>query len=283
MLVLPQRKAQPVDRLIVGVILGTPDLQRMGIGVLIVIPQEEGVFRHGMAAPDHEIGHDRRVGAGGIGQTSGDTLAKNRVGTASRLIGRAGRGALPDDRASHADSQQSIQHGAALRPPCLAARPAQQCDQHSQRHQADAVAFDRLGDVAVPPVHLTGLLVFGRKPDQQRRGGEHGKAGKEQQKVLLFVRQRIQCGQCSHGGPRDHNAAEDIRRMDAARADAARQHRVEREARRHLHQPCAQQRGNVKVRRYAVNTLHITRKDACGPQRVGKPRPHVEGQRHALA
>ena len=49
-LVLPQRETQPVDRLIVGVVLGTPDLQRMGIGVLIVIPQEEGVFRHRMAA-----------------------------------------------------------------------------------------------------------------------------------------------------------------------------------------------------------------------------------------
>ena len=50
------------------------------------------------------------------------------------------------------------------------------------------------------------LLVLGRKPDQQRRGGEHGKAGKEQQKVLLFVRQRIQCGQRGHGGP--HHQAE---------------------------------------------------------------------------
>ena len=110
-LVLPQRKAQPVDCLVIGVILGTPDLQRMGIGVLIVIPQEEGVFRYRMAAPDHEIGHDRRVGTGGIGQTGGDTLAKHGVGTAYSTARHFGHQALPRAQRSSAASTAS-----AIRP-----------------------------------------------------------------------------------------------------------------------------------------------------------------------
>ena len=173
--VLPQREADAVHRLIVGVVLGAPDLQGMGVGVQIAVAQEEGVLGDLMAAPDHVIGHHRRVAAVG-GQTCGDAVVKDRVGAPALVVGRAGRGALPDHRPGHADGQQTVEHRAALWPPRPAAGPAQQHHQHAQRHQADAEALHGLGNVAVPPVHLTGLLVLGRKPDQQRRGGQHGKA-----------------------------------------------------------------------------------------------------------
>ena len=131
--VLPQREPDAVHCLVVGVVLGAPDLQGVGIGVQIAVAQEEGVLRDLMAAPDHVIGHHRRVAAVG-GQARGDAVAKDRVGAPALVVGRAGRGALPDHRPGHADGQQTVEHRAAPGPPALAARPAQQHHQHGQRH-----------------------------------------------------------------------------------------------------------------------------------------------------
>ena len=43
--VLPQREPDAVHCLVVGVVLGAPDLQGVGIGVQITVAQEEGVLR----------------------------------------------------------------------------------------------------------------------------------------------------------------------------------------------------------------------------------------------
>ena len=144
---------------------GAPESQAVGVGVGIGIAQEEGVFCLQVATPDGVIGHDRRFGAGSIGQTGLCALGKYRISAAAFLIG-AGRRALPYHRESHARRQQHTAHGAQLRPPVFAAHKAQQHHKHGDSHQAHAEGLDGLGNVAMPPIHVDAVLVFGRKANQ---------------------------------------------------------------------------------------------------------------------
>ena len=99
------------DRLIVGVILGTPDLQRMSIGVLIVIPQEEGVFR---LQPQFGVGADPGLTnprLGRVEQSAGLHRRRRQADAFKQRLER-GRGIGPGragDRCRHRD------HGAANR------------------------------------------------------------------------------------------------------------------------------------------------------------------------
>ena len=70
---------------------GAPDSQAVGVGVGIGIAQEEGVFRLQVTTPDWVIGHDRRFGAGYIGQTGLYALGKYRISAAAFLILHTGR------------------------------------------------------------------------------------------------------------------------------------------------------------------------------------------------
>ena len=158
---------------------GAPDRQAVGVGVGIGIAQEEGVFRLQVATPDGVIGHDRRFGAGSIGQTGLYALGKYRISAAAFLIG-AGRRALPHHREGHTRRQQHTAHGAQLRPPVSSAHKAQQHHEHSDSHKAHAEGLDGLGDVTVAPIYIDAVLIFGRNANEQRRGRQQRQTGQKQ-------------------------------------------------------------------------------------------------------
>ena len=83
---LAQGKAQAVGSLI-GVVLGAPDLQGVGVGVLLSIAQEERVLGDLVAAPNHVIRHNGHLGPCGVSRTGGYRLAKDRVGAATLGVG----------------------------------------------------------------------------------------------------------------------------------------------------------------------------------------------------
>ena len=100
---------------------------------------------------------------------------------------------------------------------------------------------------------------------------------------MLFVRQLIQRRQRGHCRTGHHDAAQHVHGIYFPGAHLAEQHRVQWEARRHLHGPGAQDGRQVKVRGDALDLGDAARENARGPQRVHEPCAHIESQRHALA
>ena len=100
---------------------------------------------------------------------------------------------------------------------------------------------------------------------------------------MLFVRQLIQRRQRGHCRTGHHDAAQHVHGIYFPGTHLAEQHRVQWEARRHLHGPGAQDGRQVKVRGDALDLGDAALKNARSPQRVHEPCAHIEGQRHALA
>ena len=162
--VLPQREPDAVHRLVVGVVLGAPDLQGVGIGVQIAVAQEEGVLRDLMAAPDHVIGHHRRVAAVG-GQARGDAVAKDRIGTPALVVGRAGsrRAARPPTRPCRRPAGRRAPRGpratSSCRAPNAAASPARPAPLNRRRSSPQSGECSR---AASPPDRAAGTWAKAR-------------------------------------------------------------------------------------------------------------------------
>ena len=255
----------------------------MGVGIGVGIALEEGLLGRQIAAPDHIVADHRVFRPGNIGNAGLHRLGKDRIGPAAALIGRAGGRPLPDHRACHACRQHHADHSPPAGPPALAARPAQQSDKQGHRHQAHTEGFHRLGNIAVAPVHVAGLLVFGGNGDHQRRGRKHGQTRQEQKKGGFAVGQHPQRRQHGdHCRCQQHTACH-IGPGDLSRAHLAGNHGIEGEPCRHLHDPGAQNGHRVQVGGNPSQVSSLPGQNTGGPQGVHHAGAQVEGQRHRLA
>ena len=133
------------------------------------------------------------------------------------------------------------------------------------------------------PIYIDAVLIFGRNANEQRRGRQQRQTGQKQQQVFLAGGQAVQHGQRRNNADRQRNAADHIRSLHSTGLDLAKDHGVEREASRHLHDPGAQGHRQVKVRRYAADVDTLPLQNTRAAQIVDKARAHVEAETDDLA